>query len=217
MNNGNFQTASEIAYDIISKKIMAGEFQPGMRLSRRKMADITGVSVIPVIEALKKLEENYLVESKPQWGSFVTVPTKERIYKMYEVREALECQIARILAVKMTKEQMELITPIATALDTEPYDENHRDEAQAQHMKFHMSLAQFTGNEYLEASLEKINLFWILCTALHARARTVVYPRYWHRKLIDDIVSGDAERAESSMRKHIIDSLIPIIESKSGY
>ena len=53
----NFQTASDIAYRIISQKILDGEFSPGMKLSRRKMAEVTGVSVIPVIEALKKLKK----------------------------------------------------------------------------------------------------------------------------------------------------------------
>ena len=53
----SFQTAPEIAYNIILKKILDGEYKPGTRLSRRKMAEVTKVSVIPVIEALKKLEE----------------------------------------------------------------------------------------------------------------------------------------------------------------
>ena len=43
------------------------------------MTLLDGVSVIPVIEAFKKLEGNYLVESKPQWGSYVIVPTKEKL------------------------------------------------------------------------------------------------------------------------------------------
>ena len=57
MAEENFQTASDVAYRIISQKILDGEFPPGMKLSRRKMAEATGVSVIPVIEALKRLEE----------------------------------------------------------------------------------------------------------------------------------------------------------------
>jgi DNA-binding GntR family transcriptional regulator len=212
MDKSTFQTASEVAYEIIAKKIIDGEYKPGMKLSRRKMAEATGVSVIPVIEALKKLEENYLVESKPQWGSFVTTPTKERIIKMYEVREALECQIARILSKKITKEQIDRVMPIATYLDVTPYDETNKEKLRDEHMEFHLSLARFTGNEYLVQSLEKINLFWILCSALNARAKSAKYPRYWHRKLIEDIISGDENRAENSMREHVRDSLIPIME-----
>ena len=48
MAEDNFQTAADLAYRIISQKILDGEYAPGMKLSRRKMADATGVSVIPV-------------------------------------------------------------------------------------------------------------------------------------------------------------------------
>ena len=76
-----------------------------VQLSRRKMAEITNVSVIPVIEALKRPEEDGLVESKPKWGSYVTIPTVEKVNDSLEAREAIECQIARILSERMTDEQ----------------------------------------------------------------------------------------------------------------
>jgi DNA-binding transcriptional MocR family regulator len=65
----NFRTAAESAYTVIRQKILAGEFKPGEALSRRKMASVTGFSVIPVGEALKRLEEDMLVESSPKWGA----------------------------------------------------------------------------------------------------------------------------------------------------
>lgn len=64
--NDLFKTAADVAYDIIKDKILSGELKPGMKLSKRKMARLAGVSVIPVIEALNRLEADWLVESKPQ-------------------------------------------------------------------------------------------------------------------------------------------------------
>ena len=49
MDEELYLTAADRAYQIISQKILDGEFQPGMKLSRRNMASVTGVSVIPVI------------------------------------------------------------------------------------------------------------------------------------------------------------------------
>jgi len=212
MDNTKFQTASEVAYDIISQKIIDGEFYPGMKLSRRKMAEVTGVSVIPVIEALKKLEENYLVESKPQWGSFVTLPTKERVIKIYEVREALECQVARILSQRISKQQVNEIMEIAKMLDTIPYVKETIVDSRKQHMDFHLGLAKYTGNELFVDGLRKVNLFWILCNALNARATSTKYPRYWHRKLVEAIMTHDADKAEQAMREHVQDSLGPILD-----
>ena len=62
-------------------------------------------------------------------------------------------------------------------------------------------------------ALDRANLFWVLCQALNAKASKEVYPRYWHRKLMDDIRSGDVERAEESMRQHVLDSLQPILDA----
>ena len=205
-----FRTAADMAYNIILKKIVDGEFEPGKRLSRRKMAELTGVSVIPVIEALKRLEEDHLVESKPKWGSFVAVPSSDRVRKMYQYREALECQIARILSRDMTTAQHQEIFDIATQLDVVSYED--REKKRSLHLEFHYKLAKYTGNPLLATSLERINYFWILCKALDGtksmRGDSV---RYWHRYLIDEIQSGDPDRAEKAMREHVLDSLEPVL------
>lgn len=214
MAEETFQTASDVAYQIISQKILDGEFPPGMKLSRRKMAEATGVSVIPVIEALKRLEEDRLVESKPQWGSFVTVPTLEKIKQSYQLREAIECQSARILAENMTSEQKYVLMEIATELDTVPYKEDTALDSRNSHVLFHTKLTDFTNNHLLVDTLRKINLFWVLCKAIGTNAPKTSYPRYWHRYLVDEIAKGDPDLAERAMRRHVNDSLITIIAAE---
>ena len=211
-SNETFQTAPETAYRIISQKILDGEYKPGMKLSRRKMAEATNVSVIPVIEALKKLEEDGLVESRPKWGSFVTIPTEKKVIESFDAREAIECQVARIMSQSMTEDQKVYLYKIAEELDTIPYDASTVVQSRERHMKFHKSLAEFSGNAFLAKMLDHINLFWILCNALVEKASNVEYPRYWHRKLMDDICSGDPDRAEASMRIHVRDSRAGVIE-----
>ncbi|PNV60208.1 GntR family transcriptional regulator [Clostridium sp. chh4-2] len=214
MAEENFQTASDVAYRIISQKILDGEFPPGMKLSRRKMAEATGVSVIPVIEALKRLEEDRLVESKPQWGSFVTIPTLEKIKQSYQLREAIECQSARILSQSMTAEQKNILVEIATELDTVPYKEDTAIDSRNSHVLFHTKLTDFTNNHLLVDTLRKINLFWVLCKAIGTNAPKTAYPRYWHRYLVDEISKGDPDTAERAMRQHVNDSLITIIAAE---
>lgn len=214
MAEENFQTASDVAYRIISQKILDGEFPPGMKLSRRKMAEATGVSVIPVIEALKRLEEDRLVESKPQWGSFVTIPTLEKIKQSYQLREAIECQSARILSQSMTPDQKMILMEIATELDTVPYKEDTAIDSRNSHVLFHTKLTDFTNNHLLVDTLRKINLFWVLCKAIGTNAPKTAYPRYWHRYLVDEIAKGDPDTAERAMRQHVNDSLVTIIAAE---
>ena len=207
-----FQTAPELAYRIISQKILDGDYKPGMKLSRRKMAEVTNMSVIPVIEALKKLEEDGLVESRPKWGSYVTIPTVEKVEESFDAREAIECQVARIMSQRITEEQKETLYRIAEQLDTIPYEDDTVEATRDRHVNFHRTLAEYTGNSFLVNGLDRINLFWNLSNALIGIASKEQYPRYWHRKLMDEICSGNMDRAERMMRIHVLDSKEPVIE-----
>ena len=206
-----FRTAAEVAYNIISEKILNGELEPGCKLSRRKMAELAGVSVIPVIEALNRLEEDGLVESKPQWGSYVTVPTLEKIKGMYVLREAIECQVARILAQSISPENEKELRHIASVLDNAVYTKDNYEEITQIHYEFHSKIAESTGYYTLVNTLRRINLFWILYKAVSTRREKSTIPKYWHMRLLDEILSGDPDRAERMMRIHIYDSLDAIV------
>ena len=207
MEDQIFQTAPDMAYQIISQKILEGEYPPGMKLSRRKMAEVTGTSVIPVIEAMKRLEDDRLVESKPKWGSFVTVPTLEKVRQSFQLREAIECTAARYMAEHMTAEQEAVLTALATELDTVPYNCESALNTGETHMAFHRKFTEFLDNKLMSDALRKINMFWILCSSVRSRAPSVQYPRYWHRLLIDKVKSGDPQTAEEAMRIHVYDGL----------
>ena len=86
MSTTALKTAADLAYDIICRKIIGGELSPGSKLSRRKMAALTGVSIIPVIEALHRLEDEGLVESFPYFGSQVIQLSEETIADRYALR-----------------------------------------------------------------------------------------------------------------------------------
>ncbi|GHV40365.1 hypothetical protein AGMMS49546_14130 [Spirochaetia bacterium] len=52
--------ASDIAYAGIKKAIIKRRFSPGERLGKRAMASLCGVSIIPVIDALNRLESEVI-------------------------------------------------------------------------------------------------------------------------------------------------------------
>jgi len=206
----SYKTSAETAYTIISEKILSGEFEPGCKLSRRKMAEATGVSVIPVIEALNRLEEDGLVESKPQWGSFVTVPTLEKIKEINVLREAIECQVARILSLKISALQEQELRSIANKLDNIEYNVDTLEEFTQTHYAFHSKLVEYTGYNSLVITMRRINLFSLLCNAVITRREnsTVPFPKYWHMRLIDTIMNGDPDKSEELMRIHVLDGQV---------
>lgn len=207
-----FVTTAEKVYQILLKKITTGEFAPGRKLPRRKLAEITGVSQIPVLEAMKRLEQDGLIEYRPQWGSIVTIPTLQKVKDMYVLREAIECQVVRILPQKITPSQSQELLRLARELDETPYSDETAQHISDVHYRFHMSMAEFTGNESLVAVLRRANLFWLLWSGVKSRRSKAETRKNWHRSLVDTILAGDIQIADKAMREHIRDASVPLME-----
>lgn len=206
-SRSGFQTSADRAYEIICSNILSGNLPPGTKLSRRKMAELTDVSMIPVIEALHRLESEGLVESKPQWGSRVIELTQETIADRYVLREAVECQVIRILCTKADTSQIRELEAMAENLDRYQKEDKNDDEFWETHYDFHLRMAQFTGHKSLEQALHRINLFQILQKAesmVHRRHLPV--PEDNHMRLIRKIKEGDCNKAEAAMREHVFHS-----------
>src|ERR1700691_1883368 len=151
---------SDTVYLLIRERILRGQLRPGEVLSRRRMAEEFSVSLEPVAEALKRLESDMLVESRPRAGTRVRIPTPEEVRGRCIVREALEAQSARLCCVQATmKERMELVR-LAKQLDTlyDRFGRDHDEELQyivhTQHFELHMRIAEYARCPELKEVIE---------------------------------------------------------------
>jgi len=203
-----FKTATERAYDRISGDILNGRLAPGTRLSRRQMAAMTGVSVIPVTEAVRLLERDGLVESRPHYGTRVVALTEEKARDLYALREAVECQVARILSGRASSVQIEQLRALARQVDAIRISPEMDKEVWALHHQFHITMAEFSGCPSLKDALQRVNLYRLLQNAVSRRmTRRPELPPDWHMRVVDAVATGDADRAEAVMREHVQDSL----------
>src|ERR1700690_4431944 len=85
---------SEEAYSRIRDAILRGDFPLGGVLNRRRLAVEFRMSLVPVSEALHKLELDGLVETERRAGTRVRIPTSQDIEDHLAVRAALECESA---------------------------------------------------------------------------------------------------------------------------
>ena len=80
--------------------IIALELPPRSPLSRATLADQFGVSTTPIRDALMHLEEEGLVEVFPQYATVVSRIDVHRAQQGHFLRQALELEIVRVLALK---------------------------------------------------------------------------------------------------------------------
>src|SRR5689334_16223975 len=75
---------------------MSGELPAGARLRVRDLALQVGTSVMPVREAIRRLEEAGLAERVPHKGAVVKGLTLTELVHVYDVRRLLEVDAARL-------------------------------------------------------------------------------------------------------------------------
>src|SRR6478752_6610314 len=92
-------------YSMIHEAIMTGELPAGARLRVRDLAEQVGTSVMPVREAIRRLEEAGLAERSPHKGAVVKGLTLPELVHVYDVRRMLEVEAARLGAKGITPEQ----------------------------------------------------------------------------------------------------------------
>lgn len=73
--NDKSNELSEQAYRAIRERILKGEYVFGTVISRRDLAAEFGMSLVPINEAISRLEGEYLIENTPRVGTKVRTPT----------------------------------------------------------------------------------------------------------------------------------------------
>ena len=198
------KSAGEQAYEIIRNRIVDNSLPPGTRLTIRGMAEMTGVSTIPVIHAFHRLENEGLIETFSRWGSRVIMLDRETIRDRYMLREAVECQVVRILSTQIEVDQAEQLTRMAEELDMLVANETIPDRFWELDHEFHLTMARFTDSKSLHKALGHITLFRLLQkTREQIIMAHIGLPEDLHRSVVKAILSGDPDTAERQMRDHI--------------
>lgn len=88
-------TAAHHVLERLRHAIVAGELRPGDRVRQEEVAERLGLSVAPVREALRVLEQEGQVSYRPRRGYLVTELRIEDLEEIYDLRRLLEERAAR--------------------------------------------------------------------------------------------------------------------------
>ena len=96
--------AGDRAYQTLRTEIVEGALAPGTVLLEVEQATRLGVSRTPLREALSRLNGDGLVTSQSGRGMVVSPVSLANITELYELRQALEQQAARLAATRRDPE-----------------------------------------------------------------------------------------------------------------
>ncbi len=198
---------AERAYLRLREAIVDGTLAAGSKLSERSLAAALGISSQPIREALRRLEGEGMVETRPRSGTFVAQLTVDRLVEMGRIRAVLEGAAAGIAARRASPADLAALQARLAAIRAATSLKDGVVLAEANDA-FHQTLHAVTGNAFLIRSLHALQAY------LHIGSRRVLNTEDQFRQALvehTDIVAaierGEPERAEALMRTHALRSL----------
>lgn len=104
---GMYATKNDAVYLLIKEEIVNGSFHPGERLTVAQLAKKYNVSPMPVREALKRLQQDGLIENVPHVGARVMQFDFDKFKEIVYIRNILEPLAVKLAASFLTDEQIE--------------------------------------------------------------------------------------------------------------
>jgi DNA-binding GntR family transcriptional regulator len=197
------RSLADDAYEMLLRAIVAGELAPGQRIRDRELAEQLSVSRMPVREALKRLEDEGLVETVPNLATRVAPVRPERAAQAFPVIAALHGLAARLavpgLAAADLAELERLDAERAAALA-------RRDvvAAIACDDAFHDVLVRRSGNLELARALARLMPQVRRLDVLHFSALADTDFAADHAPLIDACRRGDAGEAAALTEENFL-------------
>ncbi len=213
---GKRRPVGEMAYVSLKGAIVRGDLHPGQRLVESALSAQMGVSRIPVREAIKKLEQDGLIEKPKKGGFIVKNPSRKEIEETFGIRACLESYATALATVHMdasTIDRLENVLKLyRDALERRDISNMTQLNNQLDEIIFSAS-----GSEKLSALIANFRDFIsryrkALLTCMDYAAISLSD----HEKIVEAMKEGDEERVEKLVRKHLLrgrDILIKDMES----
>jgi DNA-binding GntR family transcriptional regulator len=203
LNNDDVASLTEKAYQAISSAIANLQFKPGEALKQDHLARWLSISRTPVREALRRLEQDGIIQTVPGRGLVVTELTIKDVEDMLEMLRLLDAHAAELAARRRTAEQADRLAEVARALMAAA--ERHDVEAWSDADKpYHEIVFAASGNQLLRQTIRDVRrrLHRITINS-GTRPERLLACTHEHLRVADAIVRGDAAAAAELMREHI--------------
>jgi DNA-binding GntR family transcriptional regulator len=192
---------SQSVYEQLRERIVSGGLEPGDALPEVSLAESFGISRTPIREALRRLEQDGLVERAAR-GMRVRRRSPAEILEIYEVRILLEAAAAKAAAQRGTPLDLARLEQLHETMCKVSTDD---PAAMASvNKRFHETIWAMSHNETLVDFLTRVDAHLV-----RYRGTTLTDPDRWatvlreHAALIDAIRDGDAETAEAVATAHM--------------
>jgi DNA-binding GntR family transcriptional regulator len=202
------------AFAVIRRGILSGRYPAGSKLVESELAAQLGVSRNPIREAISQLEQQGLLISIPNRGTFVVQPSAEQAHDTFLLRAYLELLALRLAFTRWTPDRFAPLADVVVDMRRLLRGASSLDGELLGHFnlldtEFHTRLVRASGSEALlrawETAAPTDMIFLYDRTrkgqgSLSAEEFEGMVSR--HADLVQAVESGDARIAQAGLRAH---------------
>ena len=208
-----YRSMQDIVFETLRDEILSGKLPPASALSTLSLSARLGVSRTPIREALNRLISTGLVESVPYRGCFVRKLSVEQVIEVYYVRAALAGVCARLATRRITDAQKKKLVALCEKMEKDRPGEDLKAMLK-QNFEFHNIIFKAAHSPAIEnlalQYYHQSEQFRALSLELPGRFEEACRE---HRQILDAILAGNAEQAETSSREHQLNTARRIARS----
>ncbi len=189
-------------FEHLETDILSGKYQKGESLTESKLSAELGVSRTPIREALKRLEQEHLIEESPK-GMTVVGISKKDLDDIFKIRGALEGKAAEMAAKNYTEEQLSIVRE---ALEFQEFYlvKHDPDRIKSMDSRFHETIYKMSGStvfyDVLVPLHKKLLKYRKASVSESSRAEASVAE---HRAIYEAIAARNGELASKLTIEHL--------------
>ena len=208
------RTLEELAYEHIRTALVQGKLAPGQRIVASAVARAAGISRIPVLQALRRLESEGFVRINPHRDVVVSSLSREEFRERFLLMAALEALCLRETDGKLTPAVLQQLRSVQAEIVAA---RRAGDTARAVTAdgRFHRMLWEVAG---LRQVVQILNNVWdrgeYYRVIMHARrggfaAESIAE----HEEILRSLEAGDAGRAARAVERHRLRAMERLAET----
>ena len=200
----NFRTASlaDQVFEKLEDDIVYGVYKRGEMLTELKLAEALGVSRTPIREALRRLEQERLIEDAGK-GSLVLGITKDDLLDIMDIRQRIEGLASYYAAKNITQEGIDQLNHL-TDLQEFYHSKGDISRLQAVDDEFHVTIYRLSHRNVIIDTLiplhRKTRLYRKISMEDNERSPKTMLE---HLEIAQAIIRGDSDLAKALTKKHI--------------
>src|SRR4051812_48270047 len=189
-------------YSHIVASIVDQRLPPGTKLNELMLCDIFNVGRRQIAQVLVRLNQDRLVDLHANRGAFVAAPDVAEARAIFEARRAIEIEIVRKAAMRMTRGQLAALKRNVEQEAVCRRTGRIRDAIRLSG-EFHTLLGGFCGNPILARMIQQLVARTSLVVSLYENQNTMSCWHDDHGQFIGHLEARAVAPAVTLMRRHL--------------